>query len=359
MPGESHEPAHEFWVDLPAFVQLLEVTFTDVSEEGLRLPIVEDAVGEDLGGSVGEHLVLVPEVAGVGCPPSMSQELDIGLLESDVGEDGGLSGWLSHEYGEVLTVGVDPDLPDGDLSDPLGRDELAEQGLAESPVREGDALRDDSIAEHAGLPVGDLIFGEPPRRVGSGDDTRDWLVRPVPTHAPLAEDWGHPAIPHGHEVEATAEVGCPDVGSGEDAPADGESAAEELLQDGALGVRGGGVVRLDLSQTPRAEGVAVLEDDALDGRTLVGEAEDLMHEGGPATLDALTLRKARANVQTGGAGSDYDRLLGQHGGLEGGDVTEDGSGVETPPGHVVCEDSLAERIDVAVGYGLGDLSEGE
>lgn len=266
---------------------------------------------------------------------------------------------VPHEDGEVLTVGVDPHLPDGDLADALGGDELAEQGLAESSVRECDALGDDGVAEHAGLPVGDLIPGESPRRVGSGDDTLDWLVSPVEAQAPLAEDGGHPAIPYGHEVEAAAEVGCPDVGSGEDAPADGEPAAKELLQDGALGVRGRCVVRLDLSQTSGAEGVAVLEDDALDGRALVGEAEDLMHEGGPATLDALTLREARADVQTGGAGSDYDGLHGQHGGLEGGDVTEDGSGVQAAPGHVVSQDPLAERIDVAVCDGSGDLSEGE
>ena len=359
MPGKSHEPAHELWIDLPALVQLLKVGFADLSEVRSRPPIIEDAVGEDLGRAMGEDLVLVPELARIRGPPSRSVELDIGMLESDVGEDGGLSGWFPHEDGEVLTVGVDPHLPDGDLSDPLGQDELAEQGLAESFVGEGDALRDDGVAEHAGLPVGDLILGEPSRRVGSADDTRDRLVCPVPAHAPLAGDGGHPAIPYGHEVEAAAEVWCPDVGGGEDAPADGESAAEELLQDGALGVRGGRVTHLDLSQTSRTESVAVLEDNALDGRALVGEAKDPMHEGGPATLDALTLREARADVQTVGAGSDYDGLLGQHGGLEGGDVTENGSGVETPRGHVVYENPLAERIDDAVGYGAGDLSEGE
>ena len=359
MSRESHEPPHKLWIDLPALVQLLEVGFADLFEVRSRPPIVEDAVGEDLGRAVGEDLIHVPEVARVRGPPSGPVEVDIGLLESDVGEDGWVSGWFPHEDGEVLPVGVDPHLPDGDLADALGGDELAEQGLAESSVRECDALGDDGVAEHAGLPVGDLIPGESPRRVGSGDDTWDWLVSPVEAQAPLAEDGGHPAIPYGHEVEAAAEVGCPDVGSGEDAPADGEPAAKELLQDGALGVRGGRVVRLDLSQTSGAEGVAVLEDDALDGRALVGEAEDLMHEGGPATLDALTLREARADVQTGGAGCDYDRLLGQHGGLERGDVSEDGSGVQAAPDHVVCEDPLAERINVTVCDGSGDLSEGE
>ena len=94
-------------------------------------------------------------------------------------------------------------------------------------------------------------------------------MRPVPAHAPLAE-WGrHEPVPDGHEVEASAEVGCPDIGSGEDAPADSEPAAEELVEEGALGVRGSGVVGLDLTQTSGAEGVAVLEDDALDAGTLV------------------------------------------------------------------------------------------
>ena len=266
---EAHEPAHKLWIDLLALVELLEVGFADLSEVRSRPPIVEYAVGEDLRGAMGENLILVPEVAQVWGSPSMSKEANVALSELDVGEGRGVSGGFPHEDSEVLAIGVNPHLPDGDLDDSLTWDELAEQGLSQGPVCEGDALRDDGIAEHACLPVGAHILGESPRRVGPGDDTWDGFMRPVPAHAPLAE-WGrHEPVPDGHEVEASVEVGCPDIGSGEDAPADSEPAAEELVEEGALGVRGSGVVGLDLTQTSGAEGVAVLEDDALDAGTLV------------------------------------------------------------------------------------------
>lgn len=94
MSRESHEPPHKLWIDLPALVQLLEVGFADLFEVCSRPPIVEDAVGEDLRRAMGEDLILVPEVARVRGPPSSPVESDIGLSESDIGEDSGLSGWF-------------------------------------------------------------------------------------------------------------------------------------------------------------------------------------------------------------------------------------------------------------------------
>ena len=142
-----------------------------------------------------------------------------------------------------------------------------------------------------------------------------------------------------------------DVCSREDAPADGESTAEELLQDGAFGVGSGRVISLNLSQSPCTEGVAVLEYDALDVVALIGEAEHLVDEVRPIALDAQALGEAGADIETGGPCGDHDGRRGEHGALEGGDITEDGCGVQTPPGHVVGEDPLTEGIDVTVGYG--------